>query len=167
MLLSIKQISGLFISLVILSGCSTFPKSAPNTLQYSHFGVDMGNSQQVQEQLLTQLDEWQGVPHRLGGLSRQGIDCSGFVHLVFAQEFGIKIPRTTEYQMLKGVVIDQDELIPGDLVFFITGYDQRHVGIYMGDNQFMHTSSSRGVMTSELDNPYWKNVYWHARRVAL
>jgi cell wall-associated NlpC family hydrolase len=127
----------------------------------------MSNKVQVKQQLLTQLEEWKGVPYKLGGISLDGIDCSGFVHLIFAQEFGINIPRTTDNQMLKGVVVDQAELIPGDLVFFITGFDQRHVGIYMGQNSFMHTSSSRGVMISKLDNPYWKNVFWHARRVAL
>lgn len=171
MLKSITHITRLLLLCAGLSGCSALPSltpsSAPNSLAYSHFGVDMGNKVQVKQQLLTQLEEWKGVPHKFGGLSRQGIDCSGFVHLIFAQEFGIKIPRTTEYQMLKGVVVEQAELIPGDLVFFITGFDQRHVGIYMGQNSFMHTSSSRGVMISKLDNPYWKQVYWHARRVAL
>ena len=163
----------LLISVCVLSltACSTLlkgtPSSAPNTLAYSHFGIDMGDAPQVKQQLLSQLNQWKGVPHKYGGLSKQGIDCSGFVHLIFAQEFGIQVPRTTQYQMRKGVVVEQAELIPGDLVFFITGFDQRHVGIYMGENQFMHTSSSRGVMISKLSNPYWSGVYWHARRLAL
>lgn len=154
-------------SLMPMAGSMGTPNSAPNTLAHSHFGTDMSNGPQVKQQLLSQLTEWKGVPHKFGGLSRQGIDCSGFVHLIFAQEFGIETPRTTEYQMQQGVIITQEDLIPGDLVFFITGYDQRHVGIYLGDNQFMHTSSSRGVMISKLSNPYWSQVYWHARRVAL
>lgn len=166
-----QLITLLFIS-TSLYGCSTFthhaiPSSAPNTLAYSHFGAEMDNSPQIKQQLQSQLEEWKGVPHKFGGLSRQGIDCSGFVHLIFAQEFGIQIPRTTEYQMQHGVVITPEELMPGDLVFFITGYQQRHVGIYMGENQFMHTSSSRGVMISKLSNPYWQSVFWHARRLAL
>jgi cell wall-associated NlpC family hydrolase len=156
---------------LLLGACSTFPMSAPtsapNTLAYSHFGADMSDAPQITEQLLSQHTEWKGVPHKFGGLSKNGIDCSGFLHLIFAQEFGIEIPRTTQYQMQQGVVVNQDELIPGDLIFFITGFDQRHVGVYMGDNQFMHTSSSRGVMISKLSNPYWSKVYWHARRVAL
>jgi probable lipoprotein NlpC len=157
--------------LLSITACSTLPKavpsSNPNTLAYSHLGTNMSDAPQVKEQLLSQLTQWKGVPHKFGGLSKQGIDCSGFLHLIFSQEFGIKIPRTTEYQMQKGVVVAQDELIPGDLIFFITGFNQRHVGVYMGENQFMHTSSSRGVMISKLSNPYWSRVYWHSRRLAL
>jgi cell wall-associated NlpC family hydrolase len=126
---------------------------------------DGANHSQVRSQLLQQLAEWKGVPHRDGGLSKQGVDCSGFVYLTFADEFGIRIPRTTQSQVLKGVVVEQSDLIPGDLVFFQTGIKQRHVGIYVGDNQFIHTSSSRGVMTSRLDNPYWQDAYWHSRRL--
>ena len=169
MRVGIKQL--LIVITCALVGCSAFPRavpeSAPSTLAYSHLGTNMSDAPQVKEQLLSQLTEWKGVPHQYGGLSKQGIDCSGFLHLIFAQEFGIEIPRTTQYQMQKGVVIGLDELIPGDLLFFITGFDQRHAGVYMGDNQFMHTSSSRGVMISKLSNPYWSDAYWHARRLAL
>lgn len=157
----------LVLLIAFVAGCSHLPQSNPDTLTYSHFGTDMSDGPQVKEQLQSQLTEWKGVPYQLGGLSKQGIDCSGFVQLIFAQEFGIKIPRTTESQMHKGIIVEQDELMPGDLIFFITGLDERHVGIYMGNNQFLHTSSSKGVMISKLSNPYWRQVYWHARRVAL
>jgi len=159
------------VVLLSISACSTLPRAvpinSPNTLAYSHLGTNMSDAPQVKEQLLSQLTQWKGVPHKLGGLSKQGIDCSGFLHLIFSQEFGIEIPRTTQHQMQKGVVISQDQLIPGDLIFFITGFQQKHVGVYMGDNQFMHASSSRGVMISKLSNPYWSSVYWHSRRLAL
>ena len=121
----------------------------------------------MRRQLLAQLSEWKGVPYQFGGLTKQGVDCSGFIYLTFAEEFGIRIPRTTQSQVLKGQVIDQADLVPGDLVFFMTGYNQRHIGIYVGKKQFIHTSSSRGVMLSRLDNPYWQSAYWHARRIAL
>mgnify|MGYP002700348838 CR=1 FL=1 len=164
-----------------LVGCSSFtstysdgsysgssvavPSSAP-VAKSSNDAVDMGNHAEVRSQLLKQLDEWQGVPYRYGGLSKQGVDCSGFIQLTFAEEFGIRIPRTTQSQSLKGAVVDQSDLLPGDLVLFQTGYKQRHIGIYVGKKQFIHASSSRGVMMSRLDNPYWQDAYWHARRVA-
>jgi cell wall-associated NlpC family hydrolase len=67
--------------------------------------IDMTNHAQVRSQLLEQLTEWKGVPYRYGGLSKQGVDCSGFIYLTFAEEFGIRIPRTTQSQALKGKVI--------------------------------------------------------------
>ena len=156
-----------------LVGCSSLgsssvsvPSSAP-VIQASAEGIDMGDHALVRQQLLAQLSEWKGVPYQFGGLTKQGVDCSGFIYLTFAEEFGIRIPRTTKSQVLKGRVIDQADLLPGDLVFFMTGYNQRHIGIYVGKKQFIHTSSSRGVMLSRLDNPYWQSAYWHSRRIAL
>lgn len=139
-----------------LSACSSVPTGDR---------IDMSDHAQVRSQLLEQLSEWEGVPYRYGGLTKGGIDCSGFIYLTFAEEFGIRLPRTTQSQALKGKVIEQEDLRPGDLVFFQTGYNQRHIGIYVGKKQFIHTSSSRGVMLSRLDNPYWQSAYWHARRV--
>ena len=141
---------------VYLSACSSVPAGDR---------IDMADHAQVRSQLLDQLSEWEGVPYRYGGLTKGGIDCSGFIYLTFAEEFGIRLPRTTQSQALKGKVIEQEDLRPGDLVFFQTGYNQRHIGIYVGKKQFIHTSSSRGVMLSRLDNPYWQSAYWHARRV--
>ncbi len=141
---------------VYLSACSSVPAGDR---------IDMADHAQVRSQLLEQLSEWEGVPYRYGGLTKGGIDCSGFIYLTFAEEFGIRLPRTTQSQALKGKVIEQEDLRPGDLVFFQTGYNQRHIGIYVGKKQFIHTSSSRGVMLSRLDNPYWQSAYWHARRV--
>jgi len=125
----------------------------------------MQDPAQVRSRLLQQLIEWQGVPRRYVGLSKSGVDCSGFVYLTFAEEFGVRLPRTTARQVQQGIVVAQQDLIAGDLVFFQTGIKQRHVGIYVGNNQFIHTSSSRGVMSSRLDNPYWQDAYWHSRRV--
>lgn len=127
--------------------------------------VDVKNPNEIRHRLLKQLDEWQGVPYLYGGLSKRGVDCSGFTYVTFAEQFGIRLPRTTGSQVKKGIVVGQDELLPGDLIFFYTGYKQRHMGVYVGKKQFMHASSSRGVMVSRLDNPYWQGAYWHSRRV--
>ncbi len=150
---------------ICLVGCSSIPNSRPDTVVTSSDQVDMSNHAEVRAQLLKQLEEWQGVPYRYGGLSKRGVDCSGFTYLTFAEEFGIRLPRTTKSQVLKGAIIAQDDLLPGDLIFFKTGYQQRHSGVYVGKKQFIHASSSRGVMLSRLDNPYWQAAYWHSRRV--
>jgi hypothetical protein len=109
--------------------------------------------------------EWQGVPYRRGGLSRKGIDCSGFVYLTFQERFSVELPRTTEGQSFSGTKIDPETLLTGDLVFFVTPRSGRHVGIYLGDGRFVHASLSRGVIISSMANGYWANHFWQARRV--
>lgn len=170
-----KYLLSLFM-IMGLSGCSSFastysskqPAMTELTAAASASSgaeIDLQNRGEVRAQLLKQLEEWQGVPYRYGGLSKQGVDCSGFTYLTFAEQFGIRLPRTTRSQVKKGIEVDQSELLPGDLIFFNTGYQQRHMGVYVGKKQFIHASSSRGVMISRLDNPYWQSAYWHSRRV--
>lgn len=115
--------------------------------------------------LYDQYVNWRGVRHQDGGLSKNGVDCSGYVHLTYKQKLNREVPRTTETLARSGVEIASSQLRPGDLVFFKTGWKKRHVGIYLKDGQFMHASSSRGVMISQLNNPYWSEAYWMARRL--
>jgi len=167
MIRSMHRLTSIVFFGAYLVACSSVPSSRPETMVSSNDTIDMTNHSQVRSQLLAQLSEWEGVPYRYGGLTKQGVDCSGFIYLTFAEEFGIRLPRTTQSQALKGEVVEQSDLLPGDLVFFNTGYKQRHIGIYVGKKQFIHTSSSRGVMLSRLDNPYWQSAYWHSRRIGL
>ena len=103
--------------------------------------------------------------YRLGGLSKSGIDCSGFVVVTFRDKFAINLPRSTKEQVSLGQSIRKRNIRVGDLVFFKTAVFTRHVGIYMGERHFIHASTSRGVTLSSLDNPYWKSSYWMARRL--
>lgn len=109
--------------------------------------------------------QYLGVPYRFGGADPRGFDCSGFVMYVF-QRHGRKLPRTADLQFAAGKVVPQERLQPGDVVFFTT-YAQgaSHEGIYLGQDRFVHASSSRGVMTSALSEPYWKSRYLGARRL--
>ncbi|MBN8431007.1 C40 family peptidase [Microbulbifer salipaludis] len=108
-----------------------------------------------------------GIPYRLGGMSRRGIDCSALVYLIYRDHMGIQLPRTTQYQAVAGEAIEQGELRPGDLVFFRTGRRGRHVGIYIEEGKFLHASVSKGVTISQLTDYYWKSRYWRARRLDL
>lgn len=121
----------------------------------------------VVAQLNEQLRQWYGTPYRYGGLDRGGVDCSGFVYRTFRDRFDMQLPRSTEEQTSLGTKVSRDELMPGDLVFFKTGGGENglHVGIYDTNDQFIHASTSRGVIRSSLDNVYWKRVYWQARRI--
>ncbi len=107
-----------------------------------------------------------GVPYVWGGTSPSGFDCSGLVQYVFRQH-GILLNRTCVTQYKQGVYVSKGNLRPGDLVFFQNTYGSgiSHVGIYIGGGQFIHASSSRGVMISSLSNSYWLSHYYGARRV--
>ncbi len=106
-----------------------------------------------------------GVPYVFGGTSPYGFDCSGYVQYVFANA-GISIPRTADVQYDFGTPIATTDLVSGDLVFFSTyTYGASHVGIYLGDNNFIHASSSRGVTIDSLGSSYWSSHYIGARRI--
>ncbi|MGL6314877.1 NlpC/P60 family protein [Vibrio sp. WXL103] len=109
--------------------------------------------------------QWQGVPYRLGGNNKAGIDCSAFVQQAFLELHQMPLPRTTHEQTQVGKRIEYENARQGDLVFFKTGRELRHVGIYLQGNQFLHASTSQGVIISRLDNPYWAGRFWHFRRV--
>jgi len=115
--------------------------------------------------LYDQYNSWRGVRFQDGGLSKDGIDCSGYVYLTYREKFNRTIPRSTELLARSGVEVSARDVQPGDLVFFKTGWKKRHVGIYLKNDSFMHVSSSQGVMISRLRNPYWSDAFWMARRV--
>jgi cell wall-associated NlpC family hydrolase len=110
-------------------------------------------------------DVWKGTPYRLGGNTKRGIDCSAFVQVGYSSVYEKMLPRTTSEQVKLGRYVAVANAKEGDLVFFKTGYTTRHVGIYLGNSEFLHASTSRGVMISRLDNPYWSRKFWQIRRI--
>lgn len=110
------------------------------------------------------ISPWLGTPYRYGGSSRKGIDCSGFVMNVMNQWQGIKLPHSAKQTYRFGMSVSRSDLQPGDVVFFGTAFSITHNGIYVGNDQFAHASTSRGVMYEELKNSYWSPKYQGARR---
>jgi len=110
-------------------------------------------------------DVWKGTPYRLGGNTKRGIDCSAFVQVGYSSVYEKVLPRTTSEQVKLGRYVAVANAKEGDLIFFKTGYTTRHVGIYLGGAEFLHASTSRGVMISRLDNPYWSRKFWQIRRI--
>jgi len=110
-----------------------------------------------------------GMPYRLGGNGAQdgGIDCSGFVRAVYEKTLGKLLPRRASEQAEATRTIAKDQLQPGDLVFFNTMHRAfSHVGIYIGNNQFIHSPRTGGAVRIEsMDIAYWKNRFDGARRV--
>ncbi len=165
-----KKIKILLVGLALvgsslaITGCST--KQRVPALPADSSTAGSQGQHQVISKLYAHLEEWHGVPHRDGGMGKQGIDCSGFTALTLRRLFDVRLPRTTSQQANSGTTISRLQLRPGDLVFFKIRMGVRHVGIYVEEQKFMHASKSRGVMLSRLDNPYWLEHYWQARRVA-
>lgn len=107
-----------------------------------------------------------GVKYRSGGTTAAGFDCSGYVNYVF-NKLGISLPRTSGGMYATGKSVTKSNLQVGDLVFFNTsGKGVSHVGIYIGDNKFAHSSSSKGVSIASINDPYyWGKRYIGAKRV--
>ncbi len=106
-----------------------------------------------------------GVPYVFGGTGSSGFDCSGYVQHVFAM-LGYHLPRTADAQYEVGKRVSGAAMAPGDLVFFQTyASGPSHVGIYLGNDRFVHASSSRGVTVSSLHEGYWSARYLGAKRL--
>jgi lipoprotein Spr len=112
------------------------------------------------------IDEWYGTRYRYGGTTHRGIDCSAFMQVLGEYAFGWMLPRTARAQYAYSQKISKDELKEGDLVFFNTTGGISHVGMYLQNGKFVHSSSSHGVSISSLDDQYWKARFIGARRPA-
>ncbi|QLB13045.1 putative lipoprotein NlpC [Bisgaardia hudsonensis] len=156
----------IIVTFGLLAACSTTTNKRVITHSIDYKGTF--NDPIMAITLLTeQQREWAGTPYRLGGRTRQGIDCSGFVQTTFFDRFGINLPRTTKEQAKMGYKINRNEIQTGDLVFFKTGRGPYgyHVGVYVKEDKFLHASTKGGVIYSSLNSPYWKKTYWQARRI--
>ena len=119
----------------------------------------------INRTVISESMQYLGVPYVFGGTSPSGFDCSGYVQYVFAHA-GLSLPRTADVQFECGSPVSSRDLVPGDLVFFSTyAPGASHVGIYLGDRQFINASSSHGVSVASLDSSYWGACYIGARRV--
>ena len=127
--------------------------------------VSRGASTATVRRLISSSFQYVGVPYWFGGTTPRGFDCSGFTRYVFSQ-VGINLPRMADGQYSVGRPVATEKLRPGDLVFFET-YEPgpSHVGIYIGNSQFISATSSRGVVVADLFGYYWGERYIGARRV--
>lgn len=108
---------------------------------------------------------WLNTPYRYGGDSKNGIDCSRFIMKLYHEALGLPAAGSSRQIFEQGTTIDKSQLKEGDLVFFRTrGNSISHVGLYLQDGKFVHSSTSKGVIISSLDEPYWKKTYYRSAR---
>ncbi len=117
-------------------------------------------------QLQNYIQNWIGVPYKYGGMSKNGIDCSGFTTTVYNGVYNLNLPRTALDQYKSGRKVRTVQLTEGDLVFFrgVRGSGIDHVGVYLEDGKFVHASTSIGVTISDLSEKYYKTRYVGACR---
>lgn len=115
--------------------------------------------------LVKSMAEWLGVPYKFGGCEKTGTDCSCFVKAIYKDVYFKEIPRNTVELFDKSEKINQSELKEGDLVFFaINATKPTHVGLYIGNNKFIHATTSKGVMISDLTEAYYVKHFTGAGR---
>lgn len=145
------------IAKVVITASLLFP---------AFFGADKASASSVHNEMIDYSKTLIGTPYLGGGSTPSGFDCSGFIQYVF-KKFDLDIARVSADQYDSKKAVKKGELLPGDLVFFITTGKGRisHSGIYIGDNQFIHSDSTKGVKISNLETErYWKNAYFGASR---
>ena len=153
---------------LLLAGCGGNPRyrtggeERPQEIESRHTRYDTDDL----VRLGSIMQSYLGKPYKGTSKYEAGVDCSHFVQVVFKRFDDIKLPRMTTDQFKAGREIRYKHLAYGDLVFFKTDRKKvSHVGIYIGDNQFIHASSSQGVIISYLSEKYWAERYVGARRI--
>ncbi len=141
---------------------ATYEKGAFKSQSYSL------KSTSFEWKLANELLPYLNTPYKYGGESVKGIDCSGLTRVVYLQAFGKDLPHKAAWQFKMGTPVPRNRLKAGDLVFFYASDSNSkrigHVGIYLSDNQFIHSMSGAGVVISDLRGAYWVKYYAGARR---
>lgn len=169
------------MSLVLLTTTSCGTQKTTGRLLYNpqevaqlsdKLGVELSNLDKDDDRnmsLYAEVSLWLGVPYRYAGLTRKGLDCSGFTYLIYQKVYNKKLPRSTaDLAKMKMHNVSKRNLQTGDLVFFSTANNHNrinHVGIYLKDGNFIHASTSRGVIVSHLDEGYYDRTWKKGGRV--
>lgn len=164
------RISAFVLIVLLLSACHSSKNSSrwedpvyarppePPSAQHAAQG-DVSDSRRA---VVDAACGWIGVPYKYGGNTRSGVDCSGLVCMAFEKGAGLKLPRSSAEQAKWCKSVSQSRLQPGDLIFFTNkrgGGRINHVAIYVGDGRMVHSTSSRGVTISSLDEDYWHSHF--------
>ena len=165
--MSFKSI--LIFSLLILVGCHSSKKSIHTTKPKNSNKVDYASKYGIKsknEQLYREIDQWLGIPYKYAGKDKKGVDCSGLVCILLDKVYSYKIEGSSNTIHKKVNRISNYERREGDLVFFKINSDQiTHIGLYLSNNKFIHSTVQKGVIISSLEEDYYKKYYYSSGRI--
>lgn len=155
---------------IVVAGCHSSRKTVVDTHESEVEWVETQVERKTKSgpEIVKEARKWLGTKYQYGGESSKGVDCSGLVMRVYKDVTGIKLPRDSRSQQAFCISLKRKDLAVGDLVFFASkrgGSRVGHVGIYIGDDKFIHASTSRGVIISSLNEAYFVNHYHSSGRV--
>lgn len=155
----------------ILSSCAPsvrYTRGGDSAVRKPRFSLPEGTeTSALHTKLENTVASYLGVPYKYGGTSGNGIDCSGFVFLVFKEVYNVELPRSSGKMWKLGKIVSPNLARPGDLIFFRGGFLNRvnHVGIYMGNDRFVHASGTNGVIYSDINDDYYSRHFAAIRRI--
>lgn len=127
-------------------------------------GLECGEGEN--KELYKTINSWLGVPYKYGGTDRKGIDCSAFVGVVYKTVYGVALRRTCNDMLRDVTLVSRNEVKEGDLLFFTNSKGKvSHVGIYLREGLFAHSSTSNGVSVSNVNSGYWQKHFYKGGRV--
>lgn len=173
---------GTFISIIAFTSCSTsktvigdngykttISNNTDNNIDNKIYDKSNKPTKKIKnKEVIKEAKKWLGTKYKYGGHSKKGTDCSGLVMEIYLSVYKIKLPRSSKEQHSFCKEIKKSQLDVGDLVFFATGKSKKtvsHVGLYIGNDEFIHSSSSKGVIISNLEQNYYKRTYHSSGRV--
>jgi lipoprotein Spr len=158
----------IIVLLVFLTSCEGGKNIVSNTdittnddvllVKYAQI-IGVSKSEIKNAKLYSFIDDWYGTKYKYGGMSKLGVDCSGFCNILYNYVYNKSLKRKASDIANDVSKVSKETLVEGDLIFFNISNKNSHVGIYLMNNKFVHASTSKGVLISSLDNPYYKKNY--------
>lgn len=174
--MAVRKNSIVFFVLLIFAGCASHPRYTSYPIERkSHPSFEEKGSLPFGRKGKSRIDpvkmggiiqSYLGIPYKKGGANRKGMDCSGFVIKVYKEYAGFDLPHDSKKLFKLMRKVDKEELAYGDLVFFSDYvFLPSHVGIYIGEGNFVHSTEGYGVIVSSLEGDHYRRSYIGARRV--
>lgn len=159
----------ILIATLVFTGCRSSRKKTDAAEVPTIAATVRPGNKKVKNKIVEEAMSWLGTPYKYAGSEKgKGTDCSGMVLRVYEDVAGLKLPRNSKKQSEFCRRLKRKDVRPGDLVFFATGKDKgtvSHVGIMVDDNQFIHASTKKGVILSEMTTPYYQRTFMMFGRV--
>ena len=162
----------LAVLIIAMSSCGSSNRTSTSSSKtYTKERTTSTSNKAKANTIVSYATQFTGVPYKYGGTTRSGMDCSGLIYVSFNEQ-NIRLPRVSRDMATQGVALKLAQVNKGDLLFFKTNKNSNqinHVGLIVstanGNIQFIHATSSRGVIISSLDESYWNSAYVAARRL--